>query len=124
MKSTDSDFPLMASNLFLEAMGGDPELCLSIIETALIEADEQSTRINDLSEQSDRDAARAVIHKLRGGSATFEAATICPLLQKMETACESEGIQSVLPFLPEFKIEAQRYQEALLCLAGEIRAEQ
>jgi HPt (histidine-containing phosphotransfer) domain-containing protein len=122
MHSTDPNFPLMASERFLETMGNDPELCLSILETALNEATEQVAQISELSERSDRESARAVLHSLRGGSATFEAAALGAVLQKMETACEVDGLAPVLPLLGVFEIEARRYREGLVCLVEEIRA--
>lgn len=111
----------MDSAHFLETMGGDPSLCVSILETALREANEQVTLIKILSEHTDRESARAVLHSLRGGSATFEAFTLGALLQKMETACELNGMESVMPLLGDFNTEAQRYRDALDCLLEEMR---
>lgn len=122
MKSTDSDFPLMPAERFLENMGGDSALCLEILETGLKEGEEQVVQIRSFHAGSDKVIAMRALHSLRGASATFEAKSLASLLQRMESECEVGGVQSILPHLQEFESEAASYRRGLLCLIEEMRA--
>jgi len=122
MKSTDPGFPLMDANRFLEYLGGDPALCVDILETGVKEWDAQVTQIKNLNGDSDKEFAIQAMHSLRGGSATFEALSLVALLQKMESACEVHGVSSVLPHLGTFEVEALAYREGLDCMISELRA--
>lgn len=121
MNSTDPEFPLISAECFLENMGGDAALCVTIIETGLKEGDEQMARIQNLTGESNGQAALRVLHSLRGGSATFEAVSLVAILQKMETECEVSGVKSILPHLKAFEAEAIAYRKGLLRLMEELR---
>jgi len=122
MSSTDPGFPLISAEEFLENMGGDPELCITIIETGLKEGEEQAEQIRSLTAESDGESSRRLLHSLRGGSATFGARSLVALLQMMESACEADGVGAVLPHLGTFEAESRGYQEGLLRLIEEMRA--
>jgi len=121
MNSSDPDFPLMNAESFLDCMGGEPSLCVMILETALREGDEQIAEIQTLTERSDKQATARVLHSLRGGSATFGAKSLGALSQLMESECNQHGVAAVLPHLSAFEGESVAYRRALECLLAELR---
>lgn len=121
MSAPQPDFPMIDAERFLENMGGDAALCVTIIETGLKEGDGQIAHIRNLTGDSDDEATRRVLHSLRGGSGTFEASSFVRLLQAMESVCEVHGVKSILPHLAAFEAGALAYREGLLRLLEEMR---
>lgn len=121
MDSTHSGSPIISSDKFLENIGGDPGLCLEILDAALREGDGQLESICRLTGDSDRESATRDLHSLRGASAVFEATALADLLLAMEMECARNGPAAILPQLPALKAESSAYREGLLRLRDELR---
>lgn len=107
---------------FVESMGGDPAICLEILDVALEESQTQIDAVTALWSGGSTDQARRAVHSLRGASATFGASAFVALLRQMESDCEAEETDKVLAALDNFQKSASRYRDALAAMREEIRA--
>ncbi len=107
---------------FLESLGGDPGICVEILEVALQESEAQITEVASLLPGANPDAARRALHSLRGASATFGAASFVELMRQMESDCDAGDIDRVLGELDRFRQSSARYRDELRAMLDELRA--
>ena len=107
---------------FLESMGGDPAICLEILDVALEESQTQIDAVEALWSGGSTDQARRAVHSLRGASATFGANAFAELLRQMESDCDADETDKVLAALDDFQKHATRYRAGLSAMREEICA--
>lgn len=137
MVETASAFPLMvtstdfsggdapsllpAPSAFIEMMGGDPEICLMIVATALRELDEQEKAAIDAVGKGDGPQLTRILHSLRGASGTLGAIQFSSQLSAWEADLEKGGeiVPDAWP-VGSFQTWCQNYRLSLERLKSEI----
>ena len=118
---TTEPFNREAMDKLLGTIGGDPELLCELIESYLTEATALTENFKRAVADMDSKAIRMAAHTIKSSARDFGGIELAELCQKVENAASGEGIDALLPMVPDVEEKHDDLLKSLDCALEHFR---